>query len=634
MVMNAMRKGAAGGIVKFVLFGLLAMATAGMIFMDMGGFFRGGGLRNNDVAKVGSQSISIQQFDRMARRALQRVGMTPEQAYKMGYMQEMLNGEISQRLLASTAHDLGVSINVHQVAQKLNSMLAPMAAPGQDPKDVLAQILQSQGMSEAEMVHSLRTEMEVGLIGAAIQSGFAESSDNLVNDLAQYEKEKRSVEFIAFLDKDYTETKKPDDAALQQMYEATKEAYANPELREGQIIILNTKNIQDKIEITEDDLRDVYDRNISTYTEPESRTVERALLADADQAAKVAESVKGGKSLKNAVKDITGNTTDYIAPEKLTEKMAEDDLKAEIFSAKEGDVIGPIESPLGQTILVVNKINEEKVQNFDAVKGEIKKELLDTKLADAQFDLANELDDALASGSDIDEIKNQFDVEVKNLTPMSTTGADKTGKPALGDIKDIGDKVLRALYELNEGEASAIFDMPDGRMAAVMLKTITPKSYKPFEELKDQLSKQWMDSARTSENKLQALKLLAEMQTEGQGLKDIAGKYKKQVQNKSGILKTKAPEAPLNAASLGSIFEAKEGELIALDIEGGAAIAKVTKVDISGTYSKEEMDKARPNIVKSLQNESYQLTMERARKKHGTQINDALLEQAYGAKDE
>jgi peptidyl-prolyl cis-trans isomerase D len=352
MVMNTLRKGAAGGAIKFVLFGLLILATGGMVFMDVGGFFRNGGLTSSDVVKVGSDKISIQQFDRMARRTLQRVGMTSEQAYQMGYMGEMLGGEVRSRLLARKASESGIAIGTEQVVKKVQDLIAPMVQPGQQQHEVLSQVLQSQGMSESELMHSISREMAVSLLGDAIQAGFSEVSDNMVSDLATYEKEQRSIEFIVFADKDFKGTKAPEEAELQQMYEATKEAYATPELREGQLIIINTANLRSTLEISDEELRDAYDRNIENYSEPETRSIEMTLLDNADKAKKVADAVKAGKSLKDATQEVTGNTTDYLPAQKYTEKDLQEDLKAEAFNAKAGDLVGPVETALGQQVLV------------------------------------------------------------------------------------------------------------------------------------------------------------------------------------------------------------------------------------------------------------------------------------------
>jgi peptidyl-prolyl cis-trans isomerase D len=184
--------------------------------------------------------------------------------------------------------------------------------------------------------------------------------------------------------------------------------------------------------------------------------------------------------------------------------------------------------------LSVKEVIPARTPEFESMKAEIRKDMEETKLADAQFELANSLDDALASGASPDEIKNQFDVEIKNIPAMSFMGMDAAGKSVIGDYKDIGDRLLQSLFELGEGEASAIFDMPDGRMAALVLKSITPKKYKPFEDVKETLLTQWTESTRKADNKLQVLKILGEMNTENQDMKDVAAKYTKQTQSLAG----------------------------------------------------------------------------------------------------
>jgi hypothetical protein len=89
-----------------------------------------------------------------------------------------------------------------------------------------------------------------------------------------------------------------------------------------------------------------------------------------------------------------------------------------------------------------------------------------------------------------------------------------------------------------------------------------------------------------------------------------------------GIIRTKEPPAPLSTASLGSIFEADEGETIALDLQDGAAIARITSINTSNGYTPEELSKARPNIVKSQQNESYDIFIEEARQNYGVSVNE------------
>ena len=59
MMLQKMRGGAGGTVVKSVLLGFLFMAVAGLVMTDVQGFFRGG-LRMDTVAKGGGIRVSTQ----------------------------------------------------------------------------------------------------------------------------------------------------------------------------------------------------------------------------------------------------------------------------------------------------------------------------------------------------------------------------------------------------------------------------------------------------------------------------------------------------------------------------------------------------------------------------------------------
>lgn len=631
MVMSALRKGTSGGFLKYILFGLLALAGGGLIFSDIGGFFRDGGVARNDVAKIGNETISIQQFDAQARRTLQQFNMTPQQAYQNGYLNNILSAEVRSRLLNAHAAKSGVVVGTGPVAAQVRDMLAPMIKPGDNPADLLKQLLTAQGLSEHDLKQTLSREMSVEILSEAITSGFTVPSTVMIEDLGKFEKEARNIEYIPFMSDSFKDAQPATEDDLQKMYAATKEAYAIPEMREGQLILINMNDVSEQIEVSAEEIQGTYDRNIASYTESETRVIEQALVAGADQAQKIVEKIKAGESLKAAVKAITKNTTDYIAPQKTDIKSLPEDQRTLVFEAKAGDIIGPLSSALGERIIIVQSIHPEKVQPFESVKNSIAEELKETKKIDAQYDLANAIDDLLAGGASIEELKQHADIEVKNLPAVNAGGNDQNGKPVLTAYKEDAAKILESLFTLNEGESSPVFEYKDGRMASLSLKTLTPKSYKPIEEVKDILAAQWLEDSKRTGNKLEVLKIIGEIEAEGLSLKDVAQKYKKQTQSLAGIVRTSAPPKPFGASAINSIFQAKKDQIIAIDFEGGSALARVTSIKDDGTYTPEEKEKAKKSIAQSFQNEAYAIYIEAQNKRYGAAINDALLKQAYGA---
>ena len=108
-MLNAMREGAKSGLSKFILFSFMIMAVGGLVFMDIGGFFRGG-INQSAVAKIGSQDLSITYFDRTLRRTLANQGLDTQTAYKLGLINQVLRSEISNNLLQRAAIDHGLEI--------------------------------------------------------------------------------------------------------------------------------------------------------------------------------------------------------------------------------------------------------------------------------------------------------------------------------------------------------------------------------------------------------------------------------------------------------------------------------------------------------------------------------------------
>ncbi|MCC6597400.1 MAG: peptidyl-prolyl cis-trans isomerase [Alphaproteobacteria bacterium] len=632
MVMNALRNGATAGIMKFALSGLLVLAAGGLVLTDAGGFFRNG-VFGSDLAKAGDRTISVREFDALASRNLRRLGMSTSDAYKAGYLREMLNGEIRSALLAQKAGDLGVLVGTPQVADKLRNILAPMTGTDQSPQDVLKQILVSQGLSEHELASSIRGEMTVSILSDAIRAGIADVSQDMLRDLAEFENEKRAVEFIVFKDSDYEDSKKPADEQLLKMYETLKESFAKPELRDGQLIIIGADEAAQTIE--EEEIRASYDHNIDQYARAESRVIEQALLRDEKDAEAVAAAVKGKKSLKESVREVTGNTTDYLPAEAVAKDQLPEALQEAVFSGAEGDVIGPVKTALGIQIAVIKSIVPAHTQSYEDVKSEIAEELKTARQLDAKYDQANLVDDLLASGAAPEDVKEEIAATIKDIPAVNSFGQGAGGKPALEGFGENAQKIIESLFGLGgEGESSPVFELPDGRMAVVYLRAITPKSYQAFEEVKPVLEKRWMEDQRRVENKLQVLEILSTLQSEKSSFADAARTYKKQTQKLSGLTRTQEPKDILTYPALMAVFEAPKDELFVLDIEGGAAIARVTAIEASGALSPEGMAKRKPVLVREMENEAYTLYMEAQRLKYGASINERLLAQTYDRQSE
>lgn len=638
MVMQAMRQGAAGGVMKFVIFGFLIMAVGGMVFMDIGGFFRSGGVGGNDVAKIGKEKISLPYFDRSLRRSLSQLGIAPQDAYKAGYVDQMLAAEVRSHLLSRAAADNGILVDKKRIASQIKTMLGPMVQVGQDPKDVLRQILMSQGMSEGELARAIGQEISQGLLNKTILGGFATSSDELAADLFAFESETRDVAFVSFPDSEYKSVAEPDDEQLRKLYDTVKDmAYASDEIRTLKLIKIKTDNLKNSIQIDDEQIRSVYDSNIELYSEKEQRTLEQALFSKEEDAKNVAEKLKSGTSLKQAVKSVTGRDTDYLGEKAFETASIPPEISKDVLAVeKSGGSIGPLKTAIGWQVVVVKKISPAQTKSFESVKKDIRDELLETKIIDEQYTLAGTVEDMLAGGASLDEVKKEVDIETVDLPPINQFGQAKGGGDALKNYEKAKPYILENAFALQQGETSSMSELADGTFTGIYVESIQPKTYTPFEDVKAEMAKKMKEDQRRVENKLQAMEFLKEIESNKTTAVDFAKSKGKELATRSNITRRAAPSKPFNERSWINLFEARPGEAFILDVDGGTAIAWVTSAELPEKVATntDQFREFQARLLEASKNEAMAVYMGSKQDEYGAIINQRLLERAYGQASE
>lgn len=633
MVMQVMRHGRFSGLIKFFFLALLALGTFGLVLSDVSGTMTGGSVGGNNVAAVGGEKISLISFDRTVNRTLSRIGMSPQEAYSLGYVNQLLQQEMQGQALQLAARDVGIEVGRDQIAKQAAKIVEPVAGEKGNKQEALEQILRAQGMTEGEFIAQVGREAATALLVNAVTGALAEPSKGLVEDLYMHENESRDIEMIAFPHTDFKLEREPDEAALKTAYEGLKENFATPETRDIRILVLDDAALKDKVEIAEADIRAVYDEDKNAFVVQETRKVEQVIVKDKDQAAKIAESAKGGKSLKEATKEITGDEKAYLGDMDLEKSATQAELRAVAFEGKELDkVLGPVETPLGHHVMIVRKITPPAMKPFASVKEGIQKDLLEAKIADQLYEVSTALDDMLASGAAFEEIKAQIPLKITEIKGLSQTGQDATGRDALTEsFKDDAGKLVQAAFGLLEGEASPVETLTDGRFAAVQVQAITPKVYKPYEEVAAALKEQWVATEKASQNRAQ-IKIMEEKLKKGEAtLSSLSEELKKPIKALAGLKKTtENPEEPLIRSTLGFVFLAKEGEAFVLDIKDGHALAVVTKTALAKAPDEKALEEAKKKLAEQEKNEMLNAFTTRAMEDHGASINEGLLRQIYG----
>lgn len=628
MVMQSMRKGKAAGLIKFVFMSLLILAAGGLVLTDVGGFFRGG-VAGNDVAKIGNQSIPLVSFDQKMRRTISRLGMTPDQAYQLGYTGQILNSEIRSILLQQDARSKGIRIGRELVATQVAEMVAPMTQDGQSAQDVLNQILMSQGLTEAQFVSQLGAEMSAGVLMSAFNTDLLGSSNALTSAMYTYKNETRSLAVVDFPNAKITVEAEPEDQTLQAFYEERKRNYIIPESRTIDLAVIQNDDIESSIEVSDSELREIYDSEIEIFAEPEKRVIEQAIMQTESDAMQVAELANNGTPLKDAVEKVTQKQSGYVAPQSFAQDDMVEAIAEKTFAADKGAVIGPVSTPLGHYIVVVQDITQGQTKDFASVKEELKRELLSQRLQDEKFDRLNLVEDLVAGGATLQEVAQQVPMKIKTFDNITAFSAEN----ALKEYGQDADTILQMTFEYEEGHITPVNEMKTtGAQFVVSVKSVKPESYKPFEEVKDELRKAWIKVAQREQNK-QKVEELYDAITKGEydNLGALAKAQGVTMQTLNNITRDEDAPKPLAQNSLALVFAMEKDNYVITDTIDGYGIAKVTDITLpsSNTANAEDIEQMTQGLSRDSVNELNALYIEKLRKEKDVSINQGLLERMY-----
>ena len=634
-MLHMMREGVKSGVVKFILMGLMTLAVGGLVLTDVGGFFRGNSVGGTTVAKIGQQKLSIQQFDPVVRRILSQQNMDIPTAHKLGFIDQILYGEINNNLLAREAHEQGVLVSKEIVARQIHELVAPHVTDELGPKEVLERLLRNQRMSERQLITTLRGEMTNTLMRNAVSLGAGVISKDESDALYQYRKETRKVSAILFPHDQISEYAQPTDEDLQKFYEATKHKYLVPQTRTLTYISLSKDKLKDTISIADEEILKVYEDDKDLYVQPEKRSLEQAILSDDATATLIVSAVKGGKSLQKAIEDETGDKAGYIGTEDFEKSGLIEDLGNAAFSGQKGEIVGPIETPLGWHVMVIKSITPGKQTPFDDVKSAIKDMLYQDRLGDEIYALSNQIDDAIASGQTLEEVAQSFDLKLATIGPMRSDGSTVNNKDAMKDFgKDDISSVLETAFNLNGQEISQIMELSDGRYIAIRADEIVEQTYKQLADIKDSLTKEWIAKEKSLINAQKTSGLLAKLKNGEITMADIA-KAGKTTVKKLELERFGATPAPLNQQAQTSFFNTAEGEYLLALVDDGFLLGQVNSITLPVPAKAKEEDISTVNrmITKSTNAEYIQLYLGYLFQKNKVKINQSLLNKAYGQED-
>ncbi len=570
-----------------VLIGLIVIPFA---FFGLEAYMRDGG-RAGDVAEVEGMSITQREFAEELRQQQERLRGMFGQSFDIAQLDTpearrlLLDGLIAQRLVAHQALKADLTVS----DQTLRDVIAGMPAfqsGGQFSKSAYEAILRAQNppLTPGQFEARMRYELTLGQLARAITET-AIPSRTVAERLVALAEEQREVALSLVPLQPFVSQVKLEEAQLKSYYDANPGEFRIPERVRAEYLVLSAAELGRAEPVTEAEIKAAYEARSSEYRVDEQRRASHILI-QSDPEAKEEVRQAARRKAEEILAEVKKTPARFG---ELAKKHSEDPGSAEkggdlgifgrgmmvkpfedaVFSLKEGDISGVVQTEFGFHIIRVTGVQPGKARPI----GEVRKELmlmLAQEKGQRRFAEAAEVFTNLVF-EQADSLKPA--AEQLKLTPRTTGWVAKTPSEALGPLNH--PKMLDALFSTdairNKRNTDAIEVAPGTLVAARVI------------EHQEAKQRSFADAKADIEQKLRRREAAALATKEGEAkLAQLRKSGDAGLKWTSSLLVTRRDPGELTAELQRKVMSADEGNLPAfvggLRGEDGYVLVRIAKV--------------------------------------------------------
>jgi peptidyl-prolyl cis-trans isomerase D len=614
-------------VLAFVFWGIY------WVFADPSSFFGG-----NDVARVGSKTISVETYRSAYQRELQQLqararrAITNTEAQQMGLDREVLVHLLSNALLDQAVSRYGLAISDKDLAEGIVQDPAFKGPDGKFDRQAFEGRLQDMEMTEARFIANqrgayLRRQLELPMTyDLAIPKLMTEA-------IHRFYSETRSIDYIVLPQSGIPPIKPPADSVLKAYYDAHLAEYRAPEYRNIVVLALTLQSLSEQLAktqpITDADVKKRYDEvKAARFTEPERRHVQQIGFPDQASAEAAAKKLAGGESFDALVAErkLTPKDVDLGTIDKAS--MFDKTIADAAFALPQGQVSQPVKGKFGWVLLRVAQIIPGQVIPYERVALAIRQELGLLRAHKEISKLHDKIEDQRNAGKTLAEAAQAVGLSARTIDAIDAQGNDKSGKP-VGDIPDL-QSVLKAVFSTDPGvETDPISTANDGTIW-YEVKGVDAAHQRPLAEVKAKVLADWTAAERGKALSAKAVDLVKKLDG-GETPAALAAETKLPLQHKDGVKRSGAPG--LTQEETTQIFNRKlGGSGSGLEASGDRMVFKVVAATVPAVDPKDkEFQKTIDDVKTALSEDLMSQYLGQLQHELGVSINPKALRTAIGS---
>ncbi|NKE47323.1 hypothetical protein HB662_21275 [Roseomonas frigidaquae] len=471
--------------------------------------------RETAVVSMEGGDIEVPEAQMAARRELQRVqaqlgsSFEAEEPLRRAIAMQAVEQLIAERAQRAEAARLNLATPDAAVQAYVFS-IPNFQTAGQFDRLALDQFLRQNDMSEAQFLQLVRDDLQRMQLSGAVRAG-APAPDLLARAMVRYEQERRIAQVVELPLLDAPEPEPPTEAALARFHANNPDRFSTPALREATIAVLTGETLADQIEVSDADLAAAYDARRAQFETAERRDLQQALLQTEEAARQIAAAWRANPDFAAIQQQVEsaggaalslGNVPRADLPIEALAQAA--------FSAPDGGVTDPVQSPFGWHVMRVAGVTAGTTSPLSEVADRLRQEIALERAGDLAFDRANRVEDALAGGASLADAAREFGLTVSRVT-LDAEGRDAEGLPAVLPVPVAARaEALRAIFAAEQGRAPRLQELREAQgFMGIELHEVRPPALKPLEQVEADVRLAWTNDAKRRAQEERAAALLA-----------------------------------------------------------------------------------------------------------------------------
>ncbi len=397
----------------------------------------------NLVATVGKRAITQQEWDNAQNEQINRyrqmagAQFDPKLFETPEAKQRVLDGLIEQQVLQASIDEKNLVLANEVLVKKLTEIPAFLDAEGKFSKAQYEAVLKQQGMTGASFDARMRRDMLVQQFTQSIQNtAFAPTS--VSNRIADIIEQEREVQELLIKTSDFADKVKVTDDMIKDYYNKNSKKFEIPDQIKAEYMVFNSELLASMVTVPDAEVKANYESSKQRYTQAEQRRASHILLnvkkdgSDKDKVKAAAQAL---------LEKVRKNPADFA---KLAKENSEDKGSGErggdleffgrgqmvpafdeaAFKLKKGEISDLVLSEYGYHIILLVDIKPESIKPFDEVKAQILDEMKKPLVAKKFADLSSSFADAVEDRSDnlqaaLDKLKkDKLDLKIETVSAL------------------------------------------------------------------------------------------------------------------------------------------------------------------------------------------------------------------------